>query len=209
MTKGALETYVSSFTIIKEPDGKERRSGIEPGWIGIPPCWGELLGKYLLVRNYYVLGNNEKYSELANELREASSVLSDIKFKINGDTGLIKYSQRDAVCRDHAFQIKADVAGERDWAIEHFQSTLEKIRGHSDFREALEQYSQLSIIQFGSYRSTHLTPSAVIRSQKQIKESPYNPDLGEMVFRHYDIPLSRMAKVAEKDKEIMRLLRLV
>ncbi len=218
-TKGALETYVTSLAVVRKNNGKKCRTDLEPGGAGIPSSFGELLGKYLLIQHHFVL----REKNLCLGLSDMCEVLSDLKFKVTGDEQLVRYKERnmnhnvnhvflariDDLVVNYVFLTKADIAEEKDWAVECFQLTLDKIRMHTDFQEALTHYSQLREIRFGGCGENGLNPSAVIRSQKQTTESPYHADLGEMVFRHYDPPLSRMARVAEEDKDMMTLLRLV
>jgi len=209
--KGALETRTVSFTAVKENDGKEHKWGLRPGQVGIPPCWGTMLGKYLSVRNYYFLGDfyvsgdKRDSCDLERELGLVCGVLGDTKFKINGDAERVRFYREHLGNEAYSFWLRTDISGKRDWLIESFQPTLERMMEHPDFREAFKHYVQLSQID----ASGRLAPSKVICQQKQSTNSPYNADLGEMVFKHYDPPLSRMAKAAEKDKEMMTLLRLV
>jgi len=214
-SKGALRIHLSAAIY-----GPKRYSttneivlvGIEPGWMSAPPVWGnyDFTKKFLFVHYDYVLGQIS--GDKIELLGTAFQILSHLRSMVSNDVSDINLYSGGVVA------LKTNVQSHKEWALDHFVETLDRIVDNDMFKEVLAQNARLKAIQRASreYRFdkdvSFTVPEILSCIEDPLKNQiPHTLEefKAQSVWHYYRPALERLREVVEKNEDMKKLINLI
>lgn len=186
---------------------------IPPGWMSAPPVWGkyDFSKKFLFVHYDYILGKIS--SDKKDLLNTTFEVLGDLRSMMENDIKKVSYNSAFGIVG-----LKTNVHSHKEWALNHFSETVDRIVVNDLFNAVLPEKSRLNAIKRArnDYRFeedvTFTIPEVLSCIEDPLKgQVPHTLEefKAQFVWHYYRPALERLREVVAKDEDMKTLIRLI